>query len=297
VCIINNIANNCNVGSKMYKKTVKRSVGIACCRYNENNRNMDILLIRKRYTYNFVSFVFGQYNPKDDKRIRCLFNGMTKQEKIEILSLEFKMLWYRIWLEFPEVVYKPIIFGNSIKSINDALNLVITQKNAYITSFKIPMSKIDFYTKKKSKFERCFVIDKGTRLRSLMSKTTNAELPWEIPKGRMQKDEAPIDCAIREFKEETGISMHDYKLLFNISPVVDSYTSMHINYIHKYYIAYADNTVVPDSLFMENEQLMEVDSIKWININDIKYVDFNGKLLKLVERIIKAFKNCYRKTI
>jgi 8-oxo-dGTP pyrophosphatase MutT (NUDIX family) len=35
----------------------------------------------------------------------------------------------------------------------------------------------------------------------------NYEHPeWEFPKGRKNKDESDIECALREFEEETGIN-------------------------------------------------------------------------------------------
>ena len=65
----------------MGDKNLKKSYGIACCRFNKATNMLEILLIKKRYTYSFVAFVFGQYNKKDEKRLKFLFNGMTLQEK------------------------------------------------------------------------------------------------------------------------------------------------------------------------------------------------------------------------
>ena len=47
----------------MYKKRLpkKQSVGIACCRYNPKTNRPEILLVEKRYSYNFQTFVFGHY--------------------------------------------------------------------------------------------------------------------------------------------------------------------------------------------------------------------------------------------
>jgi hypothetical protein len=90
-----------------YDKDVRKSSGIACCRFNKDTNRLEVLLVKKRYTYCFVAFVFGQYNNKDEKRLKFLFNGMTLQEKIDILSLRFDMIWYKIWLEFPAISRQP----------------------------------------------------------------------------------------------------------------------------------------------------------------------------------------------
>ena len=102
----------------------KKSYGVACCRFNKKNK-LQILLIKKRYTYCFAAFVLGQYN-KNEKYLKFLFNGMTVQEKIDILSLNFDILWYKIWMEIPsndkikeprgfDYIYNPGLFNKYIK--------------------------------------------------------------------------------------------------------------------------------------------------------------------------------------
>ena len=87
-------------------KNIRTSFGLACCRYDTSTNRWKILLAKKRYTHCFVSFVFGQYTKKDDKRLRNLFNNMTYQEKIDIMSMRFELLWYKIWLELPNIYTK-----------------------------------------------------------------------------------------------------------------------------------------------------------------------------------------------
>ena len=84
----------------------KHSYGVALYRYNiKKNNRIEILFIKKRYTYHYLSFIIGNYESvKDEKYIKYLFDNMTINEKIDILSLNFANMWYRIWLTNPESI-------------------------------------------------------------------------------------------------------------------------------------------------------------------------------------------------
>ena len=51
-----------------------------------------------------------------------------------------------------------------------------------------------------------------------MSKTKWMETEWEFPKGRRNQKEKDLDCALREFEEETGIHQTDIKIVENVFP-------------------------------------------------------------------------------
>jgi hypothetical protein len=182
------------------------SLGIACCRFNGNKP--EILLVRKRYTYSFNIFGHGKYNSGSNAELINLFNGMTVDEKLDILSLNFKQIWYRLWLH-----------GGS------------TNAN-YLVS--------------RNKFESTFVIDGGARLKKLISKSSNVISPvWEIPKGRKKnKQEPDIHCAIREFYEETGIPKKNYKI-FPWATRTQSYVDSGVRYTSTYYLAYTKHNIEP----------------------------------------------------
>jgi 8-oxo-dGTP pyrophosphatase MutT (NUDIX family) len=156
------------------------------------------------------------------------------------------------------------------------------------------ISKIDFYIRKKNKFEASFMYDNGKRLRTLILNTKNNELVWEIPKGRKNKKETMLDCAIREFKEETNIGIDSYNIMFNIKPVVESYVSANVKYIHNYFMAYTTKIFDPIVSFTYDTQISEIDSIRWVNMNEIKFIDHSGRLYKIVHRIFHIFKSKYK---
>lgn len=151
---------------------VKKSYGIACVRTNADGKN-EILLVRKRYTYAYNDFVFGNYQVQNDV-IAEMLNNMTVDEKVDLLSLNFTQIWYRVCLHKS--------FGPS-------------------------------YSTCKQKFEQIHMVDGGMRLRNMIRKSTSVDLLWEIPKGKKIKGEAKMVAAVREFGEETGLNKCDFKLL------------------------------------------------------------------------------------
>ena len=78
---------------------IKRSYGIALCRIN---KEFEILLIKKKYTYYFFEFVYGNYKESNEKYLMFLFNNMTYEEKMCILNMKFSDMWYRITLTNPD---------------------------------------------------------------------------------------------------------------------------------------------------------------------------------------------------
>jgi 8-oxo-dGTP pyrophosphatase MutT (NUDIX family) len=251
-------------------KTIKRSAGIACCRYNQTKRRYEILLVRKRCSYNYMAFVLGYYSRHDDKRTRFLFNGMTTAEKVDILSLRFDHMWYRAMMYYPDFT-----------SINVD---------------HISKSDVNMYTRRKNKFDQIFGADGGRKIRTLMNDTHNIALMWEIPKGRKNKNEMTVDCAVREFKEETGISSKYYTVISDLTPVNESFINMGTTYVNKYYISMTDIQSDTHINFITNQQPSEIDDIQWMGIQDVRYIDPTSRLIGQVTRIFKAFRTYIKKS-
>lgn len=74
------------------------------------------------------------------------------------------------------------------------------------------------------------------------------EILWEIPAGKLEKDEVPLDCAIRELKEETGFTAQKWTLLGNF------YTSPGFCN-EKIYIYLASQLIPGQSHFDQDEYL------------------------------------------
>lgn len=92
------------------------------------------------------------------------------------------------------------------------------------------------------------------------SKTTWKEPEWGFPKGRRDYQEKDIECAIREFEEETGYCKSHIKILENVIPYEEIFFgSNYKSYKHKYYLAY-----MKDNIDILNKfQKSEVSKLEW----------------------------------
>jgi 8-oxo-dGTP pyrophosphatase MutT (NUDIX family) len=271
---------------KRMKNKYKTSYGIALCRYNKNNNNNpEILLIKKRYTYYYCNFILGHYKKYNNKQLQFLFGNMTFAEKLDILSMNFNNMWYRLWLFDPEKNYE---INTAVKHTDYAGN--DTSRN------------LKCYFRKKNKFENIFVRDGGRRLKKLIDGSTNSVAPWEIPKGGKNLDETDLDCAKREFEEETGIYSDKYLILWDIKPVIVSHKDGDTIYKSVYFLATfnPNSTWQPKVRFDTSKQLTELEQVQWISLNEINFLNLNEKskirILTTFKKIIYKFKKCVSNT-
>lgn len=236
---------------------IRNSVGVALFRRNAKTNRVQILLVRKRSTYAFHTFVHSQYRSDDNHAISALFNKMTAEEKLDILSLNFNQLWYRIWLNTP--------------------------------------FRTAFYYMCKHKFENTFLRDDGKRLNALIARSTCGELIWEIPKGRRSRGESVIDCAIREFQEETNIPKDHYRIVFmpdRGEGPTRSFTHQDEGtvYTNTYYMAVQKTNIKTNIDFRNESQIVEIGEIRWMDIDDIAKIDWNNLLVPFVRPLMQYMK-------
>lgn len=236
-------------GQPWYKE--KTSIGVACCRFYRGRPQ--IIMIQKRYTYAYSSFVHGAYEGGGDRAILALLNQMTVDEKIILQSLNFDLIWAHIWLT---------------QSPHD------TQK----------------YRIMRGIFDAAFVRDGNSmRLHDLIARSVHGMRVWEIPKGRTRKGEADIHCAVREFYEETGIEKSQYYIYPNATRS-HTFVDDGVQYVQKYYIASTHRPIQPRICLDARVQIEEVADIRWMSIDDIRFVDQSGRLERLIRPIFNYIK-------
>ena len=152
------------------------------------------------------------------------------------------------------------------------------------------------YTVSKNKFN---IIKENNYLKNVCKISSQYDYPeWEIPKGRKNNNENNIDCAIREFKEETNIDPSEYIIKHNITSIHDDFTGTDGNkYKHIFYIGLYKNET-NNKIFNNNHEIKEVrwcswdEAIKLIRPYHKNKIDIINQLFMLMMNINENNKVC-----
>lgn len=91
---------------------------------------------------------------------------------------------------------------------------------------------------------------------------------WGFPKGRRNYREKDLECAKREFSEETGLDISDIHIINNVIPVREDFLGdNNIRYRHVYYLAKIKDTQKNKELTIDKSNLSqyaEIGDIKWL---------------------------------
>jgi len=101
---------------------------------------------------------------------------------------------------------------------------------------------------------------------------------WDLPKGHMDKDETPEECAIREVEEECGIKGH--KIIKPLGPTWHSYTQEGITYLKKtewFLMAYDGEMItqpekkegITEVAWLMPEEVSRIRSEIWLSLADM----------------------------
>lgn len=135
-------------------------------------------------------------------------------------------------------------------------------------SRKITLCDNSEYLYSKKNFEQLHtsVITLDDYLNSYESLYTSPE--WGFPKGRRSGCESDLECAIREFSEETCYCRNDYILFDNIPPIVENIIGTNgISYRHVYYVAQLRTHIIPTYDKISKCQHCEIGDIGLFNID------------------------------
>ena len=232
------ICRNCGINGHLYKDCLHpiMSFGIIC--YKIEQGEIKYVMIQRKDSLSFMEFVRGKYNQNDFNYIKQLIDYMTENEKTMILENTFDSIWNYTWCQTSQHNFK--------------------HTKEYIES--------------KSKFE--YVINNNNfknLLKSNKIKCNYLEQEWGFPKGRKKIRENDIDCAVREFCEETQLFKDDIQIIKNINPFQEIFFGTNnILYKHVYYIA--KNVKEKSKIFVDNnclEQVREVRDVKWLSYSEV----------------------------
>lgn len=244
---------NCGKYGHPYKKCKEpiTSYGIICFRlvdrdtkklltYDEiisENVDIEYLLIQRKHTLGYMEFIRGKYFISDLYSIMILFKQMVQKEIDDIVCKDFDYHWDSLW------AYKQ--------------NKMSIYRNEYDNS------------KRKYNYLK-YNIDNNINIRYIVCNINPMYdyKEWGMPKGRRNNYETNIQCAVREFQEETSYLNNEYKIMSNFDEYTEIFNGTNgIKYQHQYFISNCLTDRVPslarDSKFKSNE----IGNIQWFSYN------------------------------
>lgn len=207
------------------------------------DKRIQYLMIRRRNSLSYVDFIRGKYDLDDYEYIYNTLLMMTKDEQNDLMTKTFDELWSELW-------------NISISSINHNHEFIESKQKfqKLKEGYMIQKCEIYFPLNMKKIFET--------------SQILYEEAEWGFPKGRRNIHEKNIECAKREFQEETGLEESEYHIV-NISPLEEIYLgSNHIRYKHIYYFSQMmekkDIKVDKKNAYQKSE----VGDIRWVTFEE-----------------------------
>lgn len=229
---------------------------------NDINKDIKFLIVQRKKSLGYIEFIRGKYDvnklnceEKDEilnnPSVNYLIKQMTPDEIDDILNKEFDDLWLGLW------------------------NSSGIHNNYQLNEFT--MSKNKFYT---------------IRMKYKKEELMNSKYlfnEWGFPKGRRIKYENDVNCALREFEEETSINKIDLNVFNKCKYLRENMKGTNgIDYIHNYFIAYLNT--------FENHKIdnHEIGDIKLVSLDEClkmirPYHIEKIKIIKTIYCIINEF--------
>lgn len=234
------------------------SVGIIPFTINKHTREIKYLMIQRRHSVGFVDFIRGKYVLHNKVQIISLLAVMTATEHMRLVTDDFSVIWREMWGGSEDVIAR--------EKLEHLRNGVMTNYNFYTLSDCIKEATTTPWTQN----------------------------DWGFPKGRKNFNESDMNCALREFNEETGIKEQLISIVLNIVPYEEIFTGSNFkSYKHKYYLGYIENgeTTVNLDGFQKNE----VGNMEWKTLNNAlesirDYHVERKDILKNVDSVIRNLK-------
>ena len=232
-----NLCNNCGKQGHLFHQCKLPITSYGIILFRKIKDEIQYLMIRRKDSFGYIDFMRGKYSPYNIFQLQKIIDEMSILEKTRILAEPFDQLWIQMWGETTNIQYK-----NEELSSSKKMDLI---RNGVIIN------------------------DENVTLKSIVenSKTEWNETEWEFPKGRRNNKEKDLECALREFEEETGINKNKINVVENILPFEEIFIGTnHKSYKHKYFLAYMEeeNEEMAD---LEHYQVTEVSKIEWKTID------------------------------
>jgi len=231
--------NNCGKYGHIYHqcKLPIISTGIIAFQRSIEDGNIRYLMICRKDTLGYVDFMRGKYNIYNKDYILNILCEMTLKEKTSLLEESFQDLWMKLWKsDNTQDKYSNEYFDSSekMKILKEG---VVLQDNQYSLQTLIDLSN---------------------------QKRIWHEPEWGFPKGRRNVNENDMNCALREFSEETGYNSSNFNVVDNLMPFEEIFSgSNYKSYKHRYYLMCMTNQFTTKRDPSIEYDRSEVSKIEW----------------------------------
>ena len=227
------LCNNCGKQGHMLHQCKLPITSYGIILFRSSTNGLQFLMINRKDSFGYIDFVRGKYSVYNINHTQNIIDEMSNNEKKIILSEPFTRLWRNMWGDVLNAQKYRSEESSSAKKFEQISNGLIVEGE-----------KIDLK----------YFVDRST--------TSWGETEWEFPKGRRNFEEKDIDCALREFEEETGISSNFITIIENVLPFEEIFIGTnHKSYKHKYFLAYINE--INNDVSLQNFQTSEVSKIEW----------------------------------
>ena len=260
----NNLCNNCGKHGHVFHHCKLPITSYGIILFRPSSSGLQFLMIRRKDSYGYIDFIRGKYTNQNVLQIRKMFDQMSIDEKERIQMHSFDVLWKMMWGENNYVQYRNEELASSKKF--EALKSGIAING-------------ELYTLEQ------FIRE---------STTSWMETEWEFPKGRRTFQEKDLECATREFEEETGIPSDCISIVENVLPFEEIYIGSNLkSYKHKYYLAHMNDSSDTTWSF----QKTEVSKLEWKTVKDCissirPYNLEKIKMIKNVNDVLQEYQLC-----
>lgn len=222
----------------------------------DNDNTIKFLLFKRRETYDYMEFMIGGW--KDVPHAKVLMSRMTHEERDRIRNYTFDELWKDLWV------------NHNFRYFREGYDRAYRR-----------------YTLIKEHIPD--ILD--------TTSTEHEEPPWSFPKGKKNTSSEPgIDCALREFKEETKMDTSDFIIHRYGKPYREIYRGGNGRlYSTYYYLAETKNPQQPR--YMNTPQCIrkrtvtsEALDVKWMDYTSAEGVLTRNRrvMLKMIYGLLKT---------
>jgi len=246
------------------------SYGLVCFKKTEDD--IKYIMIQKKDTISYTEFIRGKYEVSNLNYLIMLFSHMTEEEKQQIMTLSFKELWNKLWIN-------NFVDAKFLKEYNKSQDKFCRLKYGF--QFKRVDGTLLFINIK-------YINDNSGNM---------LEQEWEFPKGRRKLHETDVDCSIREFREEVGlreeILIHDNSKQFE--EIFQG--SNNIRYRNIYYIAeflgHSDSVKFDSNNGLQVKEVRDVKLFSYDEVLSNIEISENSEKKELFKRLHNIIKKNY----